>query len=99
MIDKVSLKIKKDQLICEFGDRLLERYESNASKDSHVSQKMRELGRFVFAAKSLDHKYEIIPLTQEVIKKLLKSTEEEAKEKLLEGPNPTVHKTLSECLF
>lgn len=30
--------------------------------------------------------------------KVLKSTEEEAKDKLLEGPNPTASKTLSECL-
>ncbi|KAJ8286468.1 hypothetical protein GJAV_G00039570 [Gymnothorax javanicus] len=56
MIDDVSIEVKSDPLICEFGDRLLEKHEGDTSKDGYVSQKMRELGRFVLAAKSLDHK-------------------------------------------
>lgn len=56
MIDKVSLEVRKDPFICEFGDRLLEKHGSDPSKDGHVSQKMRELGRFLVAAKSIDHK-------------------------------------------
>ncbi|KAL0152203.1 hypothetical protein M9458_051926 [Cirrhinus mrigala] len=53
MHDEVSLEVKSDELICEYGDRLLERHGSDPSKDGYVSQKMRELGRFVIAAKSL----------------------------------------------
>ncbi|XP_030257903.1 uncharacterized protein LOC115572198 isoform X3 [Sparus aurata] len=43
----------------------------------------------------------MIPLTEDVMKlqKVLKSTEEEAKDKLLNGPNPTAYETLSECLL
>ena len=48
VFDRVSLQVKNDPLICEFGKRLLEKYGGDRSKDSHVSQKMRELGRFVF---------------------------------------------------
>ncbi|XP_029916232.1 uncharacterized protein LOC115370202 isoform X2 [Myripristis murdjan] len=200
IIDDVSVQVKNDPLICEFGDRLLEKHGSDRSKDAYVSQKMRELGRFVQAAKSIDckvkmlqdvlvppkfslavqaakkaagfiksnHRYdtpslalklghslkaaceiviaqhvkaedesaagrvrnflglvatewdfyvscrartnleegkwnkkEMIPLTEDVMKlhKVLKSTEEKAKEQLLEGPNPAAYKTLSECLL
>lgn len=53
MHDEVSLEVKSDKLICEYGDRLLEKHGSDPSKDGYVSQKMRELGRFVIAAKSL----------------------------------------------
>lgn len=47
------------------------------------------------------NKKEMLPLTEDVMKlhKVLKSTEEEAKEKLLQGPNPAAYKTLSECLL
>lgn len=186
-------------LKCEFGDSLLEKHGSDRAKDGHVGQKMRELGRFVLAAKSLDHKVRIlqdilvppkcrlaveaakktygitkskykydtlslalkighslkaacdvtgqhakaedevaaarvrsflglvtaewdlfvsrrartnleedkwnkkymISLTEDVMKinKVLKYTEEVAKEKLLEGYNPKAYKTLSECLL
>lgn len=200
MIDNVSLEVKNDPLICEYGDRLLEKHRSDPSKDGHVSQKMRELGRFVLAAKSInnninilqdvlvppnfnlavqaakkasgftkskyrhvtpslalklghslkavcgivvgqhlkaedeaaaarvksflglidsewDHfvsrsaqtnleesrwnKKDMISLTEDVMKLniALKSTEKEAKAKLLEGPNPKAYKTLSECLL
>lgn len=54
VIDEVSHEVKNDPLICEFGDRLLGKHGRDRSKDGHVSQKMRELGRFVLAAKSLD---------------------------------------------
>lgn len=60
VIDKVSHAVKNDPLICEFGDRLLERHGGDGSKDGHVSQKMRELGRFLLAAKSLDHKVQTL---------------------------------------
>lgn len=200
VIDKVSVEVKNDPLICEFGDRLLEKHGNDRTKDGDVSQKMRELGRFLLAAKSLDrkvqslqdvlvppkfslavaeakkasgftnsaHRYntpslalklghslkaacdivigqhinaedesaanrvrnflglvsaewdlyvsrrtrtnleeerwnkkEMIPLTEDVMKlhKVLKSTEKEAKDKLLNGPNPTAYKTLSECIL
>ncbi len=54
--DEVSLHVKSDALICEYGDRLLEKHGSDPSKDGYVSQKMRELGRFVIAAKALNRK-------------------------------------------
>ena len=54
VIDKVSTEVKNDPLICEFGDRLLEKHGNDRTKDGHVSQKMGELGRFLLAAKSLD---------------------------------------------
>lgn len=54
--DEVSLHVKSDTLICEYGDRLLEKHGSDPSKDGYVSQKMRELGRFVIAAKALNRK-------------------------------------------
>ena len=60
LIDKVSLEVRNDPLICEFGDRLLEKHGSDRSKDGYVSQKMRELGRFVLAAKSIDQKVEML---------------------------------------
>lgn len=41
VFDKVSLQVKNDPLIGEFGDRLLEKYGGDRSKDGHVSQKMR----------------------------------------------------------
>lgn len=48
----MSLEVKSDALTCEYGDRLLEKHENDPSKDGFVSQKMRELGRFVIAAKN-----------------------------------------------
>lgn len=45
--DEVSLHVKSDALIWEYGDRLLEKHGSDPSKDGYVSQKLRELGRFV----------------------------------------------------
>lgn len=54
--DEVSLEVKSDALICEYGDRLLEKHGSDPSKDGYVSHKMRELGRFVNAAKSINPK-------------------------------------------
>ncbi|ROL50202.1 hypothetical protein DPX16_0471 [Anabarilius grahami] len=56
MHDEVSLEVKSDTLICEYGHRLLEKHGSDPSKDGYVSQKMSELGRFVIAAKSLKPK-------------------------------------------
>lgn len=56
MHDEVSLEIKSDPLICEYGERLLEKHGSDPSKDGYVSQKMRELGRFLIAAKALNKK-------------------------------------------
>lgn len=50
----MSLEVKSDALTCEYGDRLLEKHGNDPSKDGYVSQKMRELGRFVIAAKALN---------------------------------------------
>ena len=54
LYDDVSLEVKSDPLICEYGNRLLEKHGSDPSKDGYVSQKMRELGRFVIASKALN---------------------------------------------
>lgn len=52
--DEVSLEVKSDALTCEYGDRLLEKNGNYPSKGGYVSQRMRELGRFVIAAKALN---------------------------------------------
>lgn len=60
IIDEVSQEVRNDPLICEFGDRLLEKHGSDPSKDGNVSQRMRELGRFVLSAKSIDGKVKLL---------------------------------------
>ncbi|XP_029701429.1 uncharacterized protein isoform X4 [Takifugu rubripes] len=197
-VDDVSYAVKNDTLICEFGERLLEKHGGDPSKDAYISQWLRELGRFLLAVKSLDpkikstqdvlvppkfslavaaakkasgftkskyrynapslaiklgyslkavseiligqyvkdeaaagrvrsfvglldaewglyvsrrartnleegrwNKKEMIPLTEDVMKlqKVLKANEKEAKDQLLNGPNPNAYRTLSECLL
>lgn len=51
---KMNIGVKKDPLICQFGDRLLGKHSSDPSKDGHVGQKVTQLERFLLAAKSLD---------------------------------------------
>ena len=49
----------------------------------------------------METKKEMIPLTEDVMKlnNILKSTEEEARQELLDGPNPKAYRTLSESLL
>lgn len=52
--DVVSVQVKKDPLICQFGERLHAKHASDPSKDGYVRQKVTQLERFLFAAKYLD---------------------------------------------
>ncbi|XP_049324186.1 uncharacterized protein LOC125784483 [Astyanax mexicanus] len=50
--DAVSFTVRNDALICKYGNVLLNRGKNNAT--GYISQKMRELGRLVVAAKEID---------------------------------------------
>ncbi|XP_029932206.1 uncharacterized protein LOC115376631 isoform X2 [Myripristis murdjan] len=52
--DAVSHQVKSDWLICKYGNRLMSSEEGGQMKYDYVSKKLRELGRFLLAAKSLD---------------------------------------------
>ncbi|XP_055359243.1 uncharacterized protein LOC114865279 isoform X2 [Betta splendens] len=52
--DHVSYQVKSDWLICKFGNKLMGNQDGNQRRYDYVSQKLRELGRFLLAAKSLD---------------------------------------------
>ncbi|KAK2899264.1 uncharacterized protein [Channa argus] len=52
--DHVSHQVKSDWLICKYGNKLMENQDGNQRRYDYVSQKLRELGRFLLAAKSLD---------------------------------------------
>ncbi|XP_030266311.1 uncharacterized protein LOC115577569 isoform X2 [Sparus aurata] len=52
--DHVSHQVKSDWLICKFGNKLMENQDGSQRRYDYVSQKLRELGRFLLAAKSLD---------------------------------------------
>ncbi|XP_007541314.1 uncharacterized protein LOC103129979 isoform X2 [Poecilia formosa] len=52
--DNVSYEVKSDWLICKYGNKLLENQDGNQRSYEYVSQKLRELGRLLLAAKSLD---------------------------------------------
>lgn len=50
----MSSQVKSDWLICKYGNKLLENQDGNQRSYEYVSQKLRELGRLLLAAKSLD---------------------------------------------
>ncbi|XP_071401664.1 uncharacterized protein [Centroberyx affinis] len=52
--DHVSHQVKSDWLICKYGNRLMGNQDGAQTRYDYVSQKLRELGRFLLAAKSLD---------------------------------------------
>ncbi|KAI3375928.1 hypothetical protein L3Q82_016352 [Scortum barcoo] len=52
--DHVSHQIKSDWLICKYGNKLMGNQDSSQRRYDYVSQKLRELSRFLLAAKSLD---------------------------------------------
>ncbi|XP_044197365.1 uncharacterized protein LOC122973719 [Thunnus albacares] len=52
--DLVSHQVKSDWLICKYGNKLMGNQDGSQRKYGYVSQKLRELGRFLLAAKSLD---------------------------------------------
>ncbi|XP_054608497.1 uncharacterized protein LOC129167875 isoform X2 [Dunckerocampus dactyliophorus] len=52
--DHVSYQVKSDWLICKYGNTLMGNQESSQMRYDYVSQKLRKLGKFLLAAKSLD---------------------------------------------
>nr|XP_020514131.2 uncharacterized protein LOC110002817 isoform X2 [Labrus bergylta] len=52
--DHVSHQVKSDWLICKYGNKLMGSPGGSGRRYDYVSQKLRELGRFLLAAKSLD---------------------------------------------
>lgn len=52
--DHVSHQVKSDWLICKYGNKLMGNQDGGQRRYDYVSQKLRELGRFLLAAKSLD---------------------------------------------
>ncbi|XP_024910334.1 uncharacterized protein LOC103390035 isoform X2 [Cynoglossus semilaevis] len=52
--DHISYEVKSDWLICKYGNKLMGNQDGTQKRYDYVSQKLRELGRFLLAAKSLD---------------------------------------------
>ncbi|XP_047442004.1 uncharacterized protein LOC125008688 [Mugil cephalus] len=52
--DSVSHQVKSDWLICKYGNKLMGNQDGGQKRYDYVSQKLRELGRLLLAAKSLD---------------------------------------------
>ncbi|XP_076009292.1 uncharacterized protein LOC143002792 [Genypterus blacodes] len=52
--DYISHQVKSDWLICKYGNKLMGNQGGCQRRYDYVSQKLRELGRFLLAAKSLD---------------------------------------------
>ncbi|XP_070711028.1 uncharacterized protein [Pempheris klunzingeri] len=52
--DHVSHQVKSDWLICKYGNKLMGNQDGSQRRYDYVSQKLRELGRLLLAAKSLD---------------------------------------------
>ncbi|XP_035986988.1 uncharacterized protein LOC118556310 isoform X2 [Fundulus heteroclitus] len=52
--DNVSYEVKSDWLICKYGNKLMGSRDGSRRSYEYVSQKLRELGRLLLAAKSLD---------------------------------------------
>lgn len=48
------LQVKSDWLICKYGNKLMDTQDGNQRRYDYVSQKLRELGRLLLAAKSLN---------------------------------------------
>ncbi|XP_028298234.1 uncharacterized protein LOC114460545 [Gouania willdenowi] len=53
-LDNISYEVKSDWLICKYGNRLMGAEDGVLKTYDYVSQKLRELGRLLLAAKSLD---------------------------------------------
>ncbi|XP_059900285.1 uncharacterized protein LOC132451691 isoform X2 [Gadus macrocephalus] len=52
--DNVTSHIRSDEMICKYGDALFARKGREQSQHGYIAQKLRELGRFVLAAKKID---------------------------------------------
>ncbi|XP_055017813.1 uncharacterized protein LOC129411297 isoform X2 [Boleophthalmus pectinirostris] len=52
--DHVTSHIRDDKMICTYGDALFAKKGREQSQHRYIAQKLRELGRFVLAAKEID---------------------------------------------
>ncbi|XP_051809978.1 uncharacterized protein LOC127535650 [Acanthochromis polyacanthus] len=52
--DRVTCHIRTDEMICAYGDALFAKKGREDSQHRYIAQKLRELGRFVLAAKEID---------------------------------------------
>lgn len=52
--DDVSTQVRSDPLICKYGEVMFELHGQDKSQHNYISQKMRELGRFMLAVKQLN---------------------------------------------
>lgn len=49
--DEVAFEVRTDPLICKYGEKMYELHGHEKSQYGYISQKMRELGRFLLAVK------------------------------------------------
>ena len=54
--DNVSFHIRRDSLICKYGDSLYGKHGRVKAKHQYIAQRMRELGRFMLVVKDMDKK-------------------------------------------
>lgn len=54
--DRVTAQVRSDEMICKYGEALYARKGREKSQHRYIAQKMRELGRFVLAAKEIQKK-------------------------------------------
>ena len=52
--DDVSFHIRRDSLICKYGESLYDKHGRVKSRHQYIAQRMRELGRFMLVAKDMD---------------------------------------------
>lgn len=52
--DHVTAHIRSDEMICAYGDALFAKKGREKSQHRYIAQKLRELGRFMLAAKNID---------------------------------------------
>lgn len=52
--DHVTSHIRSDEMICAYGDALFAKKGREESQHRYIAQKLRELGRFMLAAKDID---------------------------------------------
>lgn len=52
--DDVSTQVRSDPLICKYGEMMFALHGQDKSQHNYISQKMRELGRFMLAVKQLN---------------------------------------------
>ncbi|KAI4795630.1 hypothetical protein KUCAC02_029766 [Chaenocephalus aceratus] len=52
--DDVSFHIRRDSLICRYGDSLYAKHGRVSAKHQYIAQRMRELGRFMLVVKYMD---------------------------------------------